>query len=89
MKNGRLLALVENAGFDAFITCAKNMEFQRPLHRRAFAILSLSTNLWETLERHVVAITKGLDEVKPGVVTEVDCGKFVPRRFRKRSDLGG
>jgi hypothetical protein len=89
VKNGKLLALIESAGFDAFITCDKNMEFQQPLHRRPFAVLLLSTNHWDTLERHVIAITKALDEAKPGVVTEVDCGKFVPRTFRKRSDLGG
>ena len=89
VKNGKLLALIESAGFNAFITCDKNLEFQQRLHGRPFAILLLSTNHWDTLEHHVIAMAKALGGAKSGVVTEVDCGKFVPRKFRKRSDLGG
>ena len=84
VKNGKLLGLIETAGFNAFITCDKNLQFQQPLHSRPFAILLLSTNHWDTLERHVIAIADALEEANPGVVTEVDCGKFVPRRFRRR-----
>ena len=89
VKNGKLLALIESAGFSAFVTCDKNLQFQQPLHRRPFAILLLSTNHWDTLEPNVLAIAEALNGAKPGVVTEVDCGKFVPRKFRKRSDPRG
>ena len=55
VKNGKLLALIEEAGYRAFITCDKNMESQRPLHLRPFAILLLSTNHCPSMEPHISA----------------------------------
>jgi hypothetical protein len=83
VKNGKLLALIEAKGFRAFITCDKNMEHQQPLHRRSFSILLLSTNHWPSMEPHVDAITEALDQAEPGVLTRVECGRFIPQKFRK------
>ncbi|HEX4232389.1 MAG TPA: hypothetical protein VHZ07_27230 [Bryobacteraceae bacterium] len=83
VKNGKLLTLIEGAGFGAFITCDKNMEKQQPPHRRFFAILVLSTNHWPAMRPLVQAVAKALSSVQPGTVIKVECGTFVPDRFRK------
>jgi hypothetical protein len=72
VKNGRLLALIEEAGYRAFITCDKNMESQQPLHRRPFAILLLSTNHFPSMEPHAAAIAEAVDKAEPGIVTKVE-----------------
>lgn len=82
-KNGKLLDAIEAGGFMAFITNDKRMEREQNLSRRPFAILLLSTNHWPTIEPNVAVIAAALDEAVPGTVRKVDCGAFVPRRFRK------
>ena len=85
VKNGKLLALIEKAGFDAFISNDKRIEFDQNLSKRPFAVLLLSTNHWKTLEPNIDKIVTALDKAKPGQVSRVDVGKFVPARMRKPS----
>ena len=82
-KNGKLLDLIEGAAFKVFITCDKRMEREQNLSCRPFAIFLLSTNHWPTMESHVGRIASALDKAQPGTVMEIDCGIFVPKRFRK------
>ena len=90
VRNGNLLDLIERARFDAFITADKNMEYQQPeLRRRPFAVLLLSTNHLPTIIPHVGLIAEALDTARPGSVTKVECGAFVPRRMRKPSSKPG
>ena len=77
-KNGKLFA----GGFDAFISNDKRLEFGQDVSRRPFAVLLLSTNHWPTVRPHVASIAKALETVKLGTITKVDCGRFVPRKFR-------
>jgi hypothetical protein len=42
-KNGELLSLAEKAGFDAFLTLDRGIEFQQNLQSRRIAILVVST----------------------------------------------
>jgi hypothetical protein len=83
VKNGKMLALIEEAGFNAFITADKNLEAQQSLQGRSFAILLLSTNHWPSIRAHVSKISEALHTCEPGSVTEVDCGAFTPRRMMK------
>lgn len=85
IKNGKLLNLIEGAGFEIFITNDKRMDGEQPLRRRPFATLLLSTNSWPTLQEYTVAIVSAIDQARPGTVRHVFCGNFVPRRFRKNS----
>jgi hypothetical protein len=80
VKNGKLLALIEEAGYQAFITCDRQMEFQQDFTNRPFAILLLSTNHFPTMEPHVTKIAVAVDEARPGTVRLVDCGEFKKRR---------
>jgi hypothetical protein len=83
MKNGKLLDAIEAGRFRAFITNDKRMEREQNLSRRPFAILLLSTNHWPTIEPNVGAIASAIEEARRGSICKVDCGTFVPRRFRK------
>jgi hypothetical protein len=83
-KNGALLALIEEAGFDAFVTADKNLEAQQNLTGLSFGILLLGTNHWPSMKPRVEQISSSLDRCKAGTVVRVDCGTFVPRRMRNR-----
>lgn len=78
--NGRLLALIEGAAFEAFVTADKNIPSQQSMERRSFALLLLSCNHWPTIEPHVAKIAEAVDEAKPGTVQLVECGEFRKRR---------
>jgi hypothetical protein len=79
-RNGKLLAAVEGAGFNAVITNDKRMETQQRLLRRPFAVLILSATNWPVIEPHVA---KAVNKCKPGTVSKVECGRFVPSKFRR------
>ena len=82
VKNGQLLALIERAQFDAFITNDKKMEAEGQLSRRPFAILILSATNWNLIKPHVGIIADALEAAKPGEVARVDVGRFVPVKRR-------
>jgi len=51
IKNGKLLAVIEGLGFDAFISNDKRIEFDQNWSRRPFAALLLRTNHWNTISQ--------------------------------------
>ena len=83
--NGKLLAAVEAAGFEAMVTNDKRLETQQQLLRRPFAIPVLSATNWPVIEPHVEKIAQAVDDCKPGTVTRVECVFFVPRKFLRPS----
>ena len=85
ITNGTLLDLILKAGFEAFITNDKRMEREQQLKRRPFATVLLSTNHWPTMEPNIDKIAQAVAGSKPGGVVRVECGRFVPNRFRKPS----
>lgn len=70
-------------GFEAVISNDKKLEFDQDLSQRPFAILLLSTNDLPTLKPPVEKIAAALDTAEKGKVTRVECGRFIPKRFRK------
>lgn len=83
IKNGKLLAMVQEEKFEVFITGDKNMPNQQVMHGRPFAVLVLSTISWPLMKQHLSAIATILDQAVPGTVFTVDCGVFTPRRSAK------
>jgi hypothetical protein len=43
----------------------------------------LSTNSWPLIQDHVPAIAQALETAEVGVVTQVECGRFVPGKHRR------
>ena len=83
-KNGNLLKLIESVFAEAFVTADKSLEKQQILAGRPFATFVLSTNSWPVIQEHTLVIADALSGAKPGVVSKIHCGTFVPRRFRER-----
>jgi hypothetical protein len=86
IKNGRLLRLIEDRGFDVFLTGDKNMEAQQQLGGLPFAIFIMTAVNWPVVKPHVATIANAIDAATPGAVCMIQCGKFVPRRY---SEAGG
>ena len=85
-KNGVLLGLIERSGFHVFVTCDKNIEYQqRQLDRKPFGILVLSTNHWPSMRPYIEKVVEAVEGCQPGAVAKIECGRFVPRKFRTPS----
>ncbi len=84
-----LLKLVESIGADAFIRADKSIQSQQVLAGRPFAVLLLSTNNWQLIQRDIPAIMTALTVCKPGVVLPVECGRFIPKKHRRGGPVSG
>ena len=82
VKNGALLALIENEGFHVFLTGDKNMPNQQQLEGRPFAVLIMSAINWPAIEPHVDNIAAAIDAAQPGTMRMIDCGVFLPQSRR-------
>ncbi len=83
LVNGELLKAAETNGYIVLVTADKNIEYQHTLADRPIGLLKLSTNNWPTMKPHIPAVVEAIEQVKPGAVLEVFCGKFVPAKHRK------
>lgn len=86
IQNGKLLNLVEQEGYEVFLTADKNMSYQQAFEGRRFGILVLSTNHWPTVSRHTEAVADAVNTIIPGQVIEVDCGYYPPSKMHPSSD---
>lgn len=76
VKNGQLLTLIEQEGFNILLTGDKNMDDQQRLQGRPFAVLIMSAINWPVIRPHIDAISAAVDEAQPGTVKTIDCGTF-------------
>ncbi|HEY5551875.1 MAG TPA: hypothetical protein VIK52_08300 [Opitutaceae bacterium] len=67
-RNGELLALAEQAGFDAFVTTDQNLRHQQNLEDRKIAVLVLGQGNWPQIEPHAVEIAATVGTLRPGEV---------------------
>lgn len=72
-KNGDLLRLIGEEGFDAFVTCDQKLPYQQNLSGISFGIIVLAArdNRPTTLLELVPQITEKLGLLGPGVVVRV------------------
>jgi Domain of unknown function (DUF5615) len=72
-KNGELLSLAEEAGFEVFITLDRGIEYEQNLSRRRIAIVLLCTksSRLADLLPHGAGILVTLDSIKPGQLVRV------------------
>jgi hypothetical protein len=76
LKNGILLDVAEEAGFDVLITGDKTLHYEQNLTGRKIALVSLSAVSWPVIEPHVQKIVDAVDNAKPASFTRVDVGTF-------------
>jgi predicted nuclease of predicted toxin-antitoxin system len=67
-KNGELLALAENAGFEILVTTDQNLRYQQNLHGRKISVFILGRGNWPEIQPHVAQIAVEINAIKqPGV----------------------
>jgi hypothetical protein len=59
------------------------MQSQQQLLNRPFAVLILSALNWPVIEPHVAKVAEALNTCRAGTITEVECGRFIPAKFRR------
>ena len=71
LSNGDLLAKAERAGFDVFLTAAKNLQYQQNLAGRRMAVVVLNTPQWPVVRLHTAKVAAAVNAATPGSYTEV------------------
>jgi hypothetical protein len=74
LRNGALLTVAEDAGFDLFITADQELSYQQNMAGRKIALLVLSTNNWGSVKTHVPEIMAAINAATPGSFVFLDIG---------------
>jgi hypothetical protein len=72
LKNGDLLRLAEEAGFDVLVTADKNIRYQQNLEGRKIALVVLTQLRWGLVRRMLTEIAAAVNACTPGSYTQVD-----------------
>ena len=72
LKNGELLAVAEQAGFEVFLTTDKNMRCQQNMTGRTIAVVVIGVQQWPALQPHEALVVAAVNAAPPGSLTEVD-----------------
>jgi hypothetical protein len=72
LRNGELLTVAEEAGFDLLLTTDKNMRYQQNLAGRRIAIVVLGQQQWPQLRPHIHRVIEAVNLAKPGTYLEVE-----------------
>jgi hypothetical protein len=83
LKNGELLGVAEEAGFEAIVTGDKTLSYEQNLTGRRIAVLVLSTTDRDIVKRNANLIAAALDKATPGSLQQVDCGTFNRKRLNE------
>jgi hypothetical protein len=72
-KNGALLSLAEQAGFQVFITLDQGIEYEQNLSGRRIAIILIraKSSRLEDLVTHATKVLAAIDSIDPGQVVRV------------------
>jgi predicted nuclease of predicted toxin-antitoxin system len=80
LKNGELLRIAEENGFEVLVTDDQGLLYEQNLTRRRLAIVALSTNNWPIVKNYSAEILAAIDSAAPGSFQTVKCGTFSRRK---------
>lgn len=72
LKNGALLSVAEQEGFEVLVTTDQNLRYQQNLGDWRVAVVVLSSTSWPRIQKAVTAIRQAIEAALPGSCTEVD-----------------
>jgi hypothetical protein len=72
LKNGKLLAAAEQAGFEVFVTSDQDIKFQQNLQDRKIAVVVLGTNKWRLIRVRIAEILAVVNSGQPGSYAFLD-----------------
>lgn len=78
VKNGQLLRLAEENGFEVFVTSDQELKYQQNLTGRKLAIIVLPYNRRKWMPPLVPALTSALDRIRPGDYVELPRPENLP-----------
>jgi hypothetical protein len=79
LKNGQLLRMAEENGFEILVTGDQSLVSEQNLTGRRLAIVALSSNNWPIVKDYIPQILAAIDSAVPGSFQEVECGLFSRR----------
>ena len=71
LKNGDLIAAVEQAGFDVFVTTDQNLKYQQNLGGRKIAMVIVLTTSWPRIQADLAPVLAAINAATPSVYAEV------------------
>jgi predicted nuclease of predicted toxin-antitoxin system len=74
VKNGKLLRLANDAGFDAFVTADKNMYYQQNFAGLRISAIVIPSNRKLLVQKSVPAFLQSLEQLRPGQKVVMDLG---------------
>jgi hypothetical protein len=72
VRNGELLTLAEQSGYEVFLTTDQRLKYQQSLSGRQIAIIVLRTTSWPRIQHKVGEIQRAIDSVSLGEYIEID-----------------
>ena len=76
LKNGDLLRVAEDNGFEVLVTGDQTLRYEQNLTGRRLAIVALSSVEWRILQEHLPVILAAIENASSGSFQAVDCGSF-------------
>jgi hypothetical protein len=71
LRNGDLLRVAEDAGYEVLLTSDKNIRYQQNLSSRKIAIVVLGNQQWPNVKAHLDRIVSAVNAATPGSYCEV------------------
>ena len=72
LKNGELLKVAEEGGYDVLVTTDTNLKHQQNLAGRRLAVVVLLSTSWPRMQRVITSIAAAITRADPGSYTEVE-----------------
>ena len=80
LKNGQLLQVAEDGGFDVLVTGDQTLAYEQNLTGRQLAIVALSSVEWRIVKEYLPEIVAAVDGAARGSFQSVSCGTFSRRK---------
>jgi len=74
VKNGKLLRLANESGFDVFVTADKNMHYQQNFDGLKLSAVVIPSNFKPFVQKSIPAFLQSLEHVQPGQKVVMDLG---------------
>ena len=74
LRNGNLLDVAEQEGYQVLITTDQGLRYQQNPADRTISIIVLMKASWPRAKRHVQEIADAIASIEPGQVVEIEIG---------------
>jgi len=71
LKNGELLQLAEDNGFEVLVTTDQNLRYQQDLRRRMIAIVVLTSTSWPRIQKELEAVVEAIGSATSNSYAEI------------------